>query len=103
MAQYILEIFKHYLGIVLCWGFNTPIALEDGLQFNVEGFLFKGKVRVRYNEGADTFFVQLINADGSIKRQEEDIYLDNLVDVIDGMVERCENYRQKVVNTYYQN
>ena len=33
MAQYILEIFKHYLPIVFSWGFTHPQAIENGLRF----------------------------------------------------------------------
>lgn len=97
MARYILSIFSHYQTIVWSWGFNTPIALQNGLQFNVQGFLFTGKVRVLYDE-SDTFKVQLIKK-GSIVREVVDVYLDCLVNVIDGMVEKCENYAQKVMKT----
>ena len=99
MARYILSIFSHYQTIVWSWGFNTAIALENGLQFTVSGMIFKGKVRVLYDEGSDTFTVRLLNADGSTKKEEAEVYLDNLVDVIDGMVEKCENYAQKVMKT----
>ena len=51
----------------------------------------------------DLFKVRLLNPDGSTKIEEDGVYLDGLVDVIDGMVERCENYKQKVVESYYQN
>ena len=103
MAQYILEIFKHYLNIVLSWGFHNPVAIENGLRFNVQGFLFKGKVEVLYDEGYDLFRVRLLNPDGSTKKEEDGIYLDGLVEVIDNLVEKCPNYAQKVRETYYQN
>lgn len=100
MARYILSIFSHYQTIVWSWGFNTPIALQNGLQFNVQGFLFTGKVRVLY-DGSDTFTVRLLNADGSTKKEEAEVYLDNLVDVIDGMVEKCHNYASRVKKQYH--
>ena len=103
MAQYIIEVFKHYLSIVLSWGFHDPVAIENGLRFSVEGFLHTGKVEVLYDEGYDLFNVRLLNPDGSTKRAEEGVYLDGLVEVIDRMVERCDNYIQKVRDTYYQN
>ena len=65
MAQYILSILRSQLMIVFSWGFNTPIAIEDGLQFNVEGFKHQGKVRVHYNGGSDLFDVTTLNRDGS--------------------------------------
>ena len=100
MAKYILSIFKNYISIVLSWGFHKPVAIENGIRFNVEGYLFTGKVEVLYDEGYDLFTIRLLNADGSVKREETGVYLDCLVDVIDGMVERCENYAERVKNDY---
>ena len=101
MTQYIIEIFKHYISIVWSWGFNTPVAIENGLQFCVQGFLHKGKVQVIYDEGYDLFTVRLLNQDGSTKKVVDGVYLDGLVDTIDGMVERCKNYKDRVRNEYH--
>ena len=100
MADYIINIFRHYLSIVLSWGFNRPVALENGLRFNVQGYLHKGKVEVLYDEGYDLFKVRLLNPDGTTKREEDNVYLDCLVDVIDGMVERCPDYADRVWKDY---
>lgn len=100
MAKYILSIFRHYLPIIMSWGFHNAVAIENGLRFNVQGFLHKGKVEVVYDEGYDLFTVRLLNKDGSVKKVEEGVYLDCLVDVIDGMVERCENYAERVKHDY---
>ena len=72
MARYILSIFSHYQTIVWSWGFNSAIALENGLQFSVNGMIFKGKVRVLYDEGSDTFKVQLIKK-GVIVKEVADV------------------------------
>lgn len=97
MAEYILQILRSQLMVVFSWGFHRPTALPDnrGLAFQVEGFKYMGIVKVIYNEGTDLFEVHL--EDGRI---EEDVYLDQLVNVIDGMVERCDNYSQTVKETY---
>ena len=100
MANYIMQILKTNLGIVFSWGFNSPKAINNGLSFFVQGFLHRGEVEVTYNEGRDLFEVRTFNADGSIKDVSEDVYFDSLVNVIDGMVERCENYKAKVKETY---
>ena len=83
--------------VVFSWGFHRPTALPDnrGLAFQVEGFKYTGTVKVIYNEGTDLFEVHL--EDGRI---EEDVYLDQLVGVIDAMVERTDNYSQSVKKTY---
>ena len=100
MAKYILQIFKHYLTIVWSWGFHNPVAIENGIRFNVQGYLHTGKVEVVYDEGYDTFTVRTLKRDGSIKQEVEDVYVDGLVEVIDGMVERCENYKKRVQKQY---
>jgi hypothetical protein len=44
--------------------------------------------------------VNTLNEDGSIKQQVEDVYLACLVQVIDGLVERTSDYKEKVMATY---
>ena len=100
MAKYIIEIFKHYLPIVLSWGFNRPQAIDNGLRFRVQGYIHKGIVEVIYDGGYDLFRVLLLNADGTIKKVQDGIYVDGLVDTIDRMVERVPNYEQRVKRTY---
>ena len=100
MAKYIIGIFQHYLPIVLSWGFNRPQAIDNGLRFRVQGYIHKGLVEVIYDEGYDLFRVYLLNADGTIKKVQDGIYVDGLVDTIDRMVERVPNYKQRVKQTY---
>ena len=97
MAEYILEILRSRLMVVFSWGFHHPTALPDdrGLAFEVDGFLYKGRVEVIYNNALDLFEVRL--ADG---RVEEMVYCDDLVAVIDTMVERCENYKVRIKQEY---
>ena len=98
MAEYILQILRSQLMVVFSWGFHRPTALPDdrGLAFDVNGFLYKGRVEVIYNDGVDLFEVHL--SDGRI---EADVYADCLVNVIDGMVERCDQYKERV-QAHYQ-
>ena len=100
MANYILRILKSRIFIILSWGFNTPIHLENGLKFKVQGYIQSGWVEVLYNEGNDLFDVSLLNPDGTVKKRETDVYLDCLVDVIDGMVERTPDYQNRVKEEY---
>ena len=96
MAEYILQILKAQLGIVFSWGFHRPMRLPDdkGLKFLVNGFKYKGWVSVEYNEGTDLFDVTIGN------KQITDVYLENLVDVIDSAVERTYDYEQRVKRYY---
>ena len=100
MAAYILSIFRTQPMIVFSWGFHGAYAIKDGLCFSVNGYIHQGEVEVKYDRGVDLFVVNTLNEDGSIKQQETDVYLDCLVNVIDGMVERTSNYKEKVKETY---
>ena len=97
MAEYILQILRSQLMVVFSLGFHRPTALPDdkGLSFMVDGFKYQGRVQVIYNEGADLFEVHLED-----ERIEEGVYLDQLVNVIDGMVERCDDYDKHILATY---
>ena len=97
MAEYILQILRSQLMVVFSWGFHKPQCLPDdkGLSFMVDGFKYQGRVQVIYNEGTDLFEVHL--EDGRIG---EGVYLDQLVNVIDGMVERCDNYDKRISDAY---
>ena len=97
MAEYILKILRSQLMVVFSWGFHRPMALPEdkGLRFYVEGFKYQGVVDVIYNDGRDLFEVLLSN--GTIV---EDVYLDSLVNVIDGLVERTDNYKERIETEY---
>ena len=49
MAKYIMRILRSQLMVMWSWGFNNPTAIENGLQFRVQGFKFKGIVEVVYD------------------------------------------------------
>ena len=100
MAKYILAILRSQLMIVFSWGFHNPRAMENGLAFQVQGYKHTGRVEVIYDEGWDLFNVRTINRDGSVKEQQEGIYVDGLVDCIDRMVERTDDYAARVRKTY---
>lgn len=101
ITAYIIEILKHYTFTVMSWGFHNPQAIENGLRFQVQGFLHTGAVEVVYDEGYDLFTIRILNADGSVKTVQDGIYLDGLVDTIDKLVEYCPNYEERVCKTYF--
>ena len=96
MAKYILQILRIRIFVVMSWGFDAPVAIENGLRFNVNGFKYTGIVEVVYDAGKDLFEVRICGT-GEIV---EDVYLDNLVEVIDSRVEKVENYTEVVNSTY---
>ena len=99
MAKYIMSIFKTQLMVVWSWGFNSPVAIENGLRFKVQGFKFRGVVEVRYNEGHDLFDVTFIKRN-KVVATSNDIFFDSLVEVIDNFVEKTPDYEQRVRAEY---
>ena len=99
MAKYIMSILKTQLMVVWSWGFHQPIAIENGLQFRVQGFKFRGIVKVVYNEGSDLFDVSFIKSNKVVK-SIEGIFFDMLVDTIDDYVEKTSDYNQRVAAEY---
>lgn len=94
MAKYILSILRSQLMIMWSWGFTSPTCLSNnrGLAFKVQGYKYKGWVEVVYEEGLDTFTV-ILQKSG---KRVEDVYFDELVNVIDGLVERTDDYEKRV-------
>lgn len=102
MAKYILSILRMELIVVFSWGFHSPMALpnDEGLAFKVNGFKHKGWVFVKYDEGKDLFDVELRDNAMTIIRVIEDVYFDQLVNVIDHAVERTDDYEKQVKEFY---
>jgi hypothetical protein len=100
MAKYIYSILRSQLNIMWSWGFNSPIALENGLKFKVQGFIHRGWVVVKYNEGKDLFEVILLDKKGNSIKEVEDVFFDMLVDVIDGLVEKTNDYKKRIEQEY---
>lgn len=100
MTNYILAILKTNLTIVWSWGFHNPKPMDNGLSFKVQGFLHKGWVVIEYNEGTDLFDIRLLTDRLNEVKSIENIYVDQLVDVIDDVVECCDDYDQRVKDKY---
>lgn len=100
MAQYILSILRSQLMVVFSWGIHSLMAIENGLSFQVQGYKHTGRVEVLYDEGADLFTVRIINRDGTLKDQQDGIYVDGLVETIDNLVEKTDDYRERVRKDY---
>lgn len=100
MSKYILSIFKTQLMVVWSWGFNSPMAVKNGLRFKVQGFKFKGVVEVVYNESSDLFDVSFIKA-GKVIKTIDGVFFDMLVSVIDHYVEKTSDYEKRVREEYH--
>lgn len=96
MASYIHSILKSQPIVLMSWGSHAFQSLENGLSFIVNGFVYKGKVTILYNEGQDLFDVQVGD------KTHSGIFFDELVSFIDGKVEKdCgESQYDERVNTW---
>ena len=77
----------------MSWGIRKKVATEyEGmatLALRVSGAVHKGWVFISLNEGADCYEVRLLNvARTKVKRTLEEVYCDNLGEVLDSLIER---------------
>lgn len=94
VADTILQQIKMTAGQIamMSWAFRTPQFGTDKesnnhfLIFSVSGFLHKGKVRVTLM-GNDTYTVDLLKKDGTVKTSRSNVYCDEIGQIIDGLVE----------------
>ena len=102
LARYIWAILTSYPIILMSWGVDpkTVKAIELGLEFHVQGFKHRGLVRVTLNEGLDLFEVSLIDENDKIVNTIESVFCNNLVAVIDGAVEKTDNYEKSIREEY---
>lgn len=91
----------------MSWGIRQKAAIEyEGmatLALRVSGLRHKGWVYVSLNEGMDCYEVRLLNvARTKVKRTLEEVYCDNLGEVLDGLIEKDptlpdDKYRDKAM------
>ena len=76
---------------LFAWGFKNAFGLEDGVQFDVNGLKFKGKVIIKLN-GSDLYDITFGRMNRKtfefdVKETAEDIYCDQLVEILDHYIE----------------
>lgn len=78
---------------VWSWGAHAWAAIDEyTLRFRVTGQLFRGIVTV-YLTGMDDYTVKLLKMDGTVVKEINGVYCDNLTDVIDEAVEKIPAYK----------
>lgn len=104
IAKYILDIIMYDPTIPMSWALQNPMPVYTsgmpGLQFKVNGYIYHGEVQVLLNEGTDTFEIRLVYSDGTVKDSKADVYISELTDTIDRLIERTEDYEQRIQNDY---
>ena len=103
LTRYIWSILKTQITIFMSWGVNPESmkVIEGGLEFHCQGFKHTGKVQIVLDEGKDLFEVHLISENGEKIKTIEDVFLDNLVSVIDENVEKTEDYEKRISEEYH--
>jgi hypothetical protein len=78
------------------WGVSTRINFMDkALILKVNGHLFKGYVVIALDY-SDTYNVHLVTTHGNISKSIENVYCDELAEVIDNNIERIPEYKEGV-------
>ena len=98
IANYIWQILKTRMQIIMSWGIDPSRArvINCGMEIHVQGFLHTGFLKITLNEGTDLFEITLLSESRETVKFIDGIYLDCLIDTIDRVVEKCENYEQRV-------
>ena len=79
---------------VMSWGTRGWVALSaKSLRFRVDGFLHSGFVEVHLTS-MDDYTVKLTKLDGTVKKEINMVYCDNLTEVIDNNVERIPAHKR---------
>lgn len=86
-AKYILSILCFEVEKMMSWGFDEPRVIPDGIRFNVQGYVHKGKVEVIYNWGWDLYSVRLLSPKNELLKEIDMVYVDDLSELIDEKVE----------------
>lgn len=102
MGRYIWSIIAHNSSLPMSWGVDLESleCTDEALEFHVQGFIHTGNVRIVYIEGADLFQVSMYDEDGNETKRIDDVYLDNLAEVIDLNVEnnKVDDYNAKIMD-----
>lgn len=102
LARYIWSILKTQIAVFMSWGVDPKSikVIGGGIEFHCQGFKHTGKVQVVLDEGKDLFEIHLISENEELVKTVEDVYLDNLISVIDENVEKTDDYEKRISETY---
>jgi len=103
------SVFKLILSggsITWSWGAtNFKNFSNKALTFSVNGFKHKGIVAITYNKVPDLFNVEIRTSHYNLVEEVNDVFVDQLIDVIDKLVETdddsSEEYKKQVENSVY--
>jgi len=102
MAKYITAILKFQPDVMMSWWIDpkTVKTITDGLQFHVSGFKVKGTVMITYDQGSDLFRIDIIPDNDTLQITHDEVFLDQLVSLIDEEVEKTDDYQKRICEEY---
>ena len=102
MVNYIMNILKSQPYVMMSWGVNpnTVKTITRGLQFHVQGFKVKGTVKITYMPIPDLFRIDIFPDNDTPPIIYEEVFLDQLVSMIDEAVEKTENYEKRICDEH---
>lgn len=73
------------------WGAKNAMGLDDGIQFDVKGLVFKGKVIIKLN-GSDLYDITFGRMNRKtfkfdVEHETKDIFCEQLVEILDHYIE----------------
>ena len=98
-CAYLFKTF--YYPILMSWDFKKLKYVyrsksEYYVEFEVSGFKYKGKIQIHYNLGSDTFRIKLL--DNSLIKEVEEVYLSELIPILDNIIEVTDDYNNDIKN-----
>ena len=92
-VQETMQQLRHFGGMrLLSWGLHNAFNLANrGLKFTVNGNHHKGDVLIVL-DASDTYTVFILNLRGRVLDKYEQVYFDDLFDIIDERIEKIEEY-----------
>ena len=102
MANNIMTILQNRAEIMMSWGIDpkTVKTISDGLQFHVQGFKITGTVKITYDYGQDLFRIDIQPDNDTSTITYEEVFLDQLVSLIDEAVEKTDDYQKRICEEY---
>lgn len=83
------------ISVLWSWGVSRKVATTykdmPTLALRVSGVLFKGWVYICLNEGRDIYEIYCVSMKGVVKKENKEVFCDNLGFVLDSMIERDYN------------
>lgn len=77
---------------IMSWGLSKKIATEyngkPALQIRVSGLQHKGWVYIALDYARDCYEVSLVSIRGTVKKHLDEVYCDNLGEILDRNIER---------------